>query len=177
MESIHQSLFFYWSANWKWASTTERRQREERQEKTGSRFECWEGLRSLWKILLMCTHVTSLKLYPNLILPFRFCYSLVSGTCFKGIKDHSKFDILHWNVWKISDTTVKKIQGNFLYIGILLNVHAHVLLNYTQIYLYHRYFLCVKKGLNTGSMLLENLRFILIESTNLGMYILKFFQC
>lgn len=59
MESIHQSLFFYWSANWKWASTTERRQREERQEKTGSRFECWEGLRSLWTILLICTHVYS----------------------------------------------------------------------------------------------------------------------
>lgn len=86
----------------------------------------WDLYEQFCSYVLMCTHVTSLKLYPNLILPFRFCYSLVSGTCFKGIKDHSKFDLLHWNVWKISDTTVKKIQGNFLYIGILLNVHAHI---------------------------------------------------
>lgn len=79
----------------------------------------WDLYEQFCSYVLMCTHVTSLKLYPNLILPFRFCYSLVSGTCFKGIKDHPKFDILHWNVWKISNSTVKKIQGNVLYIGIL----------------------------------------------------------
>lgn len=156
VESIHQSLFFInqqTESEQVQQNVDKGKKDKKKQAAALNAGKVWDLYEKFCSCVLMWHHESCTLIW---FCHLCFCYSLVSGTCFKGIKDHSKFDILHWNVWKISDSTVKKIQGNVLYIGILLNVHAHVLLNYTQIYLYHRYFLCLKKGSNTGSMLLGN---------------------